>query len=220
MSSDRPRLPDVSAPFRTRVKGLLRDQLLEATLARAADEPWDRLRMADVAGDVGVSRQTVYNEFGSKDGLAAAAVQHEVRRVLTGIAAELERHDDLAEAVEATVTWVLDFCHDHRVLQRLLADSREGHDGGLLPLLTTRADAVVEPATAMLLVYAQDRWPERMAAGDGAAVVDVLVRHIVSHVVLPAGEPADVASGIALVVDRSLSPCAGRRGPPEARTSP
>ena len=208
------------APFRTRVKGLLRQQLLDATLDRAGRESWDRLRMADVAADVGVSRQTVYNEFGSKDGLAAAAVQHEVQRVLAGIATELERHDHLAEAVEATVGWVLAFCHGHLVLQRLLADSREGHDGGLLPLLTTRADAVVDPATAMLLAYGEQRWPERMSAGDGPAVVDVLVRHVVSHVVLPAGDPADVARGIARVVDRALSPCADTRGRSEARTSP
>jgi len=198
----------------------LRDTIVDAARGRAIAAGWDAVRMGGVASAAGVSRQTVYNEFGSKDGLAAAAVQHEVQRVLAGIASELERHDDLVEAVQATVEWVLDFCHGHRVLQRLLADSREGHDGGLLPLLTTRADAVVEPATAMLLSYAQERWPERLAAGDGPAVVDVLVRHIVSHVVLPAGDPRDVASGIALVVDRSLSPCAGTRGRPEERTSP
>ncbi len=160
--------------------------------------------MADVAGDVGVSRQTVYNEFGSKDGLAAAAVQREVGRVLEGIAAVLADHDELADAVEATVGWVLAFCHQHAVLQRLLADSREGHDGGLLPLLTTRADAVVDPATAMLLAYAREHWPERVGAGDGLPVVDMLVRHVVSHVVLPAGDPAEVAAGIARVVDRAL----------------
>ena len=50
-------------------KDLLLDAAAEAVLSGVV---WDRLRMADVAKAAGVSRQTLYYEFGSKDALAQA----------------------------------------------------------------------------------------------------------------------------------------------------
>ncbi|MGQ5228634.1 helix-turn-helix domain-containing protein, partial [Streptomyces sp. yara] len=44
---------------------------------RGARRPWSAVRMVDVAAAAGVSRQTLYNEFGSKDGLARALVRRE-----------------------------------------------------------------------------------------------------------------------------------------------
>ncbi|MFI6641382.1 TetR/AcrR family transcriptional regulator [Streptomyces sp. NPDC050504] len=68
-----------------------RESLLDAALTALQHLPWSRVRMVDVASAAGVSRQTLYNEFGSKDGLARALVRREadlylygVERVLTG----------------------------------------------------------------------------------------------------------------------------------------
>jgi AcrR family transcriptional regulator len=194
----------VTGTFRSRVKGQLRDQLIDAALARAEGEVWERIRMADVAADVGVSRQTVYNEFGSKDGLAAAVLEREVGTILTGLVAELDRQPELRAAVEAAVLWVLRFTAEHPVLQRVLADTREGTGHAVVTLLMTSGDAALVPAQAALLAYGRESWPDRFDGEHGEAVVDLLVRHLVSHVVLPSGELDAVASEIARVVDRAL----------------
>ena len=99
---------------------------------------------------------------------------------------------------------MLGFTAEHAVLQRVLADSREGAGHTLLPLLTTRAEAVVVPARTMLLAYGREHWPEGFAGEHAAAVVDLLVRHLVSHVVMPAGDRRAVAAEIARVVDLAL----------------
>ncbi len=190
--------------FRTRVKGQLRDQLIDAALDRAGEEVWERIRMADVAADVGVSRQTVYNEFGSKDGLAAAVLEREVGTVLGGLVAELDRHRDLLAAVEAAAGWMLRFTGAHAVLQRVLADTREGTGHAVVTLLMTSGNAALVPARTMLLAYGRERWPDRFGGEHGEAVVDLLVRHLVSHVVLPAGHPDAVARDIARIVERAL----------------
>ena len=195
----------VTGTFRSRVKGQLRDQLIDAALARAEGEVWERIRMADVAADVGVSRQTVYNEFGSKDGLAAAVLEREVGTILTGLVAELDRQPELRAAVEAAVLWVLRFTAEHAVLQRVLADTREGTGHAVVTLLMTSGDAALVPARTTLLAYGRQHWPDRFAGAYGEAVVDMLVRHLVSHVVLPAGDPDDVARDIARVIDLALS---------------
>ncbi|MFI6942251.1 TetR/AcrR family transcriptional regulator [Streptomyces sp. NPDC050418] len=61
-----------------------RESLLEAASTALRRRPWPTVRMVDVAADAGVSRQTLYNEFGSKDGLARALVRRETDAYLAG----------------------------------------------------------------------------------------------------------------------------------------
>lgn len=89
-----------------------REALLEAAFTALAARPWSGVRMVDVAAAARVSRQTLYNEFGSKDGLARALV----RRAADGYLAGVERtladwtgdadagvHDRLLAVAEWTV---------------------------------------------------------------------------------------------------------------------
>ncbi len=61
-----------------------RDSLLDAAYTALQRRPWPTVRMVDVAAVAGVSRQTLYNEFGSKDGLARALVRRETDAYLAG----------------------------------------------------------------------------------------------------------------------------------------
>ncbi|MFI7384243.1 TetR/AcrR family transcriptional regulator [Streptomyces sp. NPDC049813] len=62
-----------------------RDSLLDAAYLALARRPWSAVRMVDVAAVAGVSRQTLYNEFGSKEGLARALVRREADGYLAGV---------------------------------------------------------------------------------------------------------------------------------------
>ncbi|MGW2600388.1 TetR family transcriptional regulator [Streptomyces klenkii] len=62
-----------------------RELLLDAAFAALRSRPWNGVRMVDVAAAAGVSRQTLYNEFGSKDGLARALVRREAEAFLAGV---------------------------------------------------------------------------------------------------------------------------------------
>lgn len=68
-----------------------RDSLLDAAFAALAERPWAGVRMVDVAAAAGVSRQTLYNEFGSKQGLARALVRRETESYLAGVERVLTR---------------------------------------------------------------------------------------------------------------------------------
>ncbi|TDC43122.1 TetR/AcrR family transcriptional regulator, partial [Micromonospora sp. KC207] len=48
----------------------LRDSIVDAARRQTIAGGWDGVRMGGVAAAAGVSRQTVYNEFGTKAGLA------------------------------------------------------------------------------------------------------------------------------------------------------
>src|SRR5680860_222326 len=66
----------------------LRDRLIEAASQITCDTGWSDVTMAKLAGRVGVSRQTVYNELGSKPALGQALVLRELDRFLDVVAAE------------------------------------------------------------------------------------------------------------------------------------
>ena len=73
----------------------VRERVLDATAAITVEHGWASVTMAKVAGMAGVSRQTVYNEYGAKPALGQAMVLREVDRFLTVVAHELDTHDDL-----------------------------------------------------------------------------------------------------------------------------
>ncbi|WP_370421309.1 TetR/AcrR family transcriptional regulator [Streptomyces sp. QH1-20] len=62
-----------------------RELLLDAAFVALAARPWSGVRMVDVAAAAGVSRQTLYNEFGGKDGLGRALVRREADVFLAGV---------------------------------------------------------------------------------------------------------------------------------------
>lgn len=62
-----------------------RQALLDAALRALDDGPWCTVRMIDVATLVGVSRQTLYNEFGTKGGLAGALLRRAADGYLAGV---------------------------------------------------------------------------------------------------------------------------------------
>ncbi|MDF9815534.1 TetR family transcriptional regulator [Streptomyces sp. SPB162] len=88
-----------------------RESLLDAALAALGARPWAAVRMVDVAVSAGVSRQTLYNEFSSKEGLARALARREADMFLSGVEnalAEAERHGaDAGDCFAAATAWTL-----------------------------------------------------------------------------------------------------------------
>lgn len=89
----------------------VRDALMDAAFAALGERPWASVRMAEVAAAAGVSRQTLYNEFSSKDGLARALARRETDGFLAGVdrclAAARRSGADAGECFAAAAGWTL-----------------------------------------------------------------------------------------------------------------
>lgn len=195
--------------FRESVRSLLREQVLNAACQLVAAEGWGKLRLAAVARAAGVSRQTLYNEFGSKEAVGEAMIQRELEGFLLGIQQELDAHrGDLEAAAAAGVGFTLRQAVDNSLIKAVLLAARGGEDD-LLAYLTTRAEPVFDTAMAMLDAYATDAWPEVDAASRSLAV-ETIVRLTVSHIVQPATSPEESARRIARITTRIAYPGAGR----------
>ncbi|MEV5868650.1 TetR/AcrR family transcriptional regulator [Streptomyces tendae] len=97
-----------------------RESLLDAAYTALARRPWSAVRMVDVAASAGVSRQTLYNEFGSKEGLARALVRREADGYLAGVERALSGPSDPRERLTATAEWMMSAAHDNALVRAML----------------------------------------------------------------------------------------------------
>ena len=190
----------LSAPLLT-----MRERLVDAAVTLTTEVGWAQVTMARLADTVGVSRQTVYNEIGSKPRLAEAMILRELERFLELVTAAFDAHPtDLVAAIRAASGAVLEASQDNPLLHAIVS-ATHGADTELLPLLTTHAGALL--STAKLVVV------ERVAPYDVGlrgpeleAAIDMVVRVVLSHVMQPSGSPAATADDIAWVAARVLHP--------------
>ncbi|QKW09790.1 TetR/AcrR family transcriptional regulator [Streptomyces sp. NA04227] len=187
--------------FRENVRSLLRERVLDAAYALVTAQGWAGLKLAGIAREAGISRQTLYNEFGSKEAIGRALVEREAERFLVGIERELRPHaNDLQAAATAGVGFTLREAADNALIKAILTYARGG-DEELLSYLTTRPEPVFNTATAMLEAYALEYWPEVEAQWRSLAV-ETIVRLTVSHIVLPVDSPEESARRIARITAR------------------
>ena len=191
-------------PYRHTARRHLRDAVLKAGRDLAIDRGWDAVRMADVAARVGVSRQTLYNEFTNKAGLGEAIAHREIDRFTDGVREALSAHGgDVRAAVHAAVTFVLTQAGTDPLVKTVLNSAR-GTDA-LLPYLTTRADLALAAAVTVLREWAGTHLP-RVPADDVTGGAESLARLVVSHIVLPTAPVDTTADTLADLAQRFLDP--------------
>ena len=179
------------------------DRVVDAAVDLTSRIGWSKVTMGKLADEVGVSRQTVYNEVGTKPGLAEAMIQRELQRFMALVQLAFDAHpDDLVEAIRAAAASVLEHAHDNALLKAVVS-ATHGADTELLPLLTTHS--------ASLLTVAKQVIADRMVPYDVRleglrldAAIDAVVRLVLSHVMQPTDTPGRTADDIAWIVGRVL----------------
>ncbi|MFE7381294.1 TetR/AcrR family transcriptional regulator [Streptomyces zhihengii] len=165
-----------------------REALLDAAAAALRARPWSAVRMVEVAASAGVSRQTLYNEFGGKDGLAGALVRREAEGFLRGAgrvvaeagesgAGEVERCVRLAE-------WTAGRMAGRPLLRALLT----GCWSERLPVPRGRGRSGPGPADAGPPAPGELLGALRVRLGAPERAYELAVRLAVSQVIAPAGE--------------------------------
>jgi AcrR family transcriptional regulator len=186
------------------------ERVLDATASITVEHGWAAVTMGKVAAMAGVSRQTVYNEYGAKPALGLAMVLRELERFLAGVAHELDTHDDLVEAIRSAAERTLRTAQDNPLLNRMLASAHNvsaggpGADNELLPFLTTDAEPLILAAKDVIAARIT-RFPDLgMTPAELDAAIDAIVRLVLSHVMQPGHDPARTADDLAWIVARVL----------------
>jgi AcrR family transcriptional regulator len=181
-----------------------RESLLVAAREAMLRGDWDSARMADVAAAAGVSRQTLYNEFGSKDALAQQLAVREVGVFLQQVESVLGEHRGTpAQAVGQAVLTCLQLAAEDPLVKAALTGG-----GPLLPFLTVRGEQVLFVARDHIASHMADHWPD-LNTREVREIGDIVVRLTVSHIVLPEADPDHVAAQISHLVERLLASSPG-----------
>ena len=181
-----------------------RDRLLTAAARFTAEHGWGALTMAKLADLIGVSRQTVYNEIGGKPQLAEAMVLRELELFLDLVdSAFQDNPDDLVSAIETAAFRVLDLARTDPLLHAILSSS-QGANSELLPLLTTNSEPLLGAAGKMIRAHVTT-YDVHLDEHRIEALIDMVVRLVLSHVMQPAARPAQTAETIAWIAERVLN---------------
>ncbi|MFC5175525.1 TetR/AcrR family transcriptional regulator [Nocardioides taihuensis] len=181
----------------------LRERIVDAAVGMTSEVGWSQVTMARLADRVGVSRQTVYNEIGTKNALAEAMILAELERFLAVVTAAFDDHPtDLVAAIGDATRRVLELARDNPLLHAVVS-ATHGADTELLPLLTTHAEGLLAVAKT---VVRERVAPYALPLDDDHldVAIDLVVRVVLSHVMQPSGSPEETGADIAWVAARVL----------------
>jgi AcrR family transcriptional regulator len=178
-------------PYAVAARELLRDTLLDGASDLLQRSDWSDITMADIAAAGGVSRQTLYSEFGSRGEFAQALVLREADRFVAEVeqAVDSNRHDPVV-ALAAAFDVFLTAAAGNPLIRAVVSG---GGDDSLLPYVTTQGQPVVAQAADRLAAVISAAWPQ-IDAGAADLLAECVVRLAISYAALPKG-PAGITAG-------------------------
>jgi AcrR family transcriptional regulator len=192
-------------PYPEAARELLRQTLFDAARDNLEHRPWSEVTMSDIAAADGISRQTLYKEFGSRSEFGLALTIHEGERFLDAVEAAVLAHtDDPRAAIHAALELFLRTAGEDPVMRMLLSDDGSG---GMLSFVTTQGMPVTVWATARLATVIEEGWPQAPKT-DVNLLSEALVRLAISYITNPSETPDSTAVSVAELlgpfIDRAL----------------
>jgi AcrR family transcriptional regulator len=187
---------------RPRAVRSMRDHIIDVAVALTTESGWSSASITRVAQRANVVRQTIYNEFGSREGLGEAMIMREVEHFLLGVQREFVAHsDDLLEAIRGTVLSTLVRARENVLLHAIIG-STHGADTELLPFFSTH-DVLIDMAKAVVIDQVR---AYRLPIDEDRLIlmVDLVVRYVISNIMVPGLPPEQIADGVTMVVERVL----------------
>lgn len=181
-------------PYALASKQLLRNSLLDGMRELLRGRDWSAVTMADVAAASGVSRQTVYNEFASRQGLAEAYALRLTDRFVDQVSDAILAHEGQAKiALAEGFSGFFATAADDPLIQSLLTGQAKPD---LLRLITTDAEPLISTASARIVDLLQTSWV-RADEATSVRIARAIVRMALSYVSMPPETDRDVAVDLA-----------------------
>lgn len=180
-------------PTRVAVFAALREVLIE--------KPWAKVTLEAVAKGAGVSRQTIYNDFGSRAGLAEAYAFDLADAFCDVIDAEMRAHvESPRAALEAALRTFLAGTSGDPLIRRV--QQGDAHPD-LVRLVTTDSGPLLTHIARRLTESVGRLWPIADPAA-GRALSRLIARVGFSYVAMPPETDDDVAAALAALLAPAL----------------
>ncbi|AKS35390.1 TetR family transcriptional regulator [Mycolicibacterium goodii] len=192
-------------PYAEASRVLLRDSILDGMRDLLLTRDWSAITLSHVAQAAGVSRQTIYNEFGSRQGLAEGYAMRLADRLVDAVDDAINNNvgDVYAAFLEGFRAFFADSAADPLVISLLTGAAKPD----LLQIITTGSGPIITRSSARLQDTFQSSWI-RSSDEDAGVLARAIVRLAMSYVSMPPEADHDVARDLA----RLMSPFAERYG--------
>lgn len=192
--------------YQQATKALLRASLLDGMRGLLRNGDWSTVTMTDVAAAAGVSRQTVYNEFGSRLGLAQAYATRLTDEFCTVVTDAVHRNvGEVRNALREGFSNFFVISASDPLVQSLLRGEAKPD---LLRLITTDASPLITRASDQLSAMLQQSWL-RVDPTDAHRVGRAISRMALSYIAMPPEGDRDVADDLAEIFAPVLTSAAG-----------
>jgi AcrR family transcriptional regulator len=192
-------------PYAEASRVLLRDSVLDAMRDLLLTRDWSAITLSDVARVAGISRQTIYNEFGSRQGLAQGYALRLADHLVDSVHAALDAN--VGNVYEALLDGFRSFfsesASDPLVISLLTGVAKPD----LLQLITTDSAPIINRASDRLTLAFTQTWVAT-SDEDAGVLARAIVRLALSYVSMPPEADHDVARDLA----RLMTPFAERHG--------
>ena len=184
---------------------LLRDSILDGMRELLLTRDWSSITLSDVAKAAGISRQTIYNEFGSRQGLAQGYALRLADRLVGQIQGAIidNAGDVYAAFLQGFRDYFAESAADPLVISLLTGTSKPD----LLQIITTDSAPIITHCSARLTQLFMTSWV-RCSEEDAGVLARAIVRLALSYISMPPEADHDVARDLA----RLMTPFAERYG--------
>jgi AcrR family transcriptional regulator len=192
-------------PYAEASRALLRDSILDGMRELLRTRDWSSITLSDVASAAGISRQTIYNEFGSRQGLAQGYALRLADRLVDAVDDAIQGNvgDIYAAFLEGFRAFFTESAADPLVISLLTGTTKPD----LLQLITTDSAPIITRCSDRLTSSFIHSWV-RTSEEDAGVLARAIVRLAMSYVSMPPEADHDVARDLA----RLMSPFAERYG--------
>lgn len=200
-------------PYAEASRVLLRESILDGMRELLLTRDWSAITLSDVAKAAGISRQTIYNEFGSRQGLAQGYALRLADRLVGAVERAIDANfgDVHAALLDGFRSFFSESASDPLVISLLTGAAKPD----LLQLITIDSAPIINHCADRLTKSFYTSWvspnPE-----DAGVLARAIVRLAMSYVSMPPEADNDVALDMA----RLLAPFAERYGDFEPRDLP
>lgn len=145
-----------NVPYQAATRLLLRTSVLDAMRELLIDNDWSKITLSAVASGAGVSRQTIYNEFKSRQGLAEAYALRLSDELVESVGEALAANegDGRAALVDGFAGFFTSSISDPLVQSLLSGEAKPD----LLRLVTIDSAPIVDRASERLAALFESGW--------------------------------------------------------------
>ncbi|WP_338889518.1 TetR/AcrR family transcriptional regulator [Rhodococcus sovatensis] len=190
------------SPYKSAATNLMRTTILDGLHDLLLERTWSTVNMTDVANAAGISRQTLYKEFGTRKGLAQGYALRLTDSLVSAVddAVYANEGDALQTLYVAFTEFFSRSASDPLVLSMLTDDPPPD----LLRLVTTESGILIEHAAVRLTQTFERSWL-RASAHNADVLGRTVVRLALSYVSMPPDNSADVAADLASLLTPFVS---------------